>query len=387
MMRRKLFLIPFVVCCIAGSAAAQSSQFGVRGLGNPGRGLSVEALATEGAIGLFSAGSVHNPAALADLRTSFVQFTSTQEWRTTRNPVGSGSVHTQRFPLVMVGGPVPGSRFKVGVSFSNYTDRDYLLVSTGTASPRGVPVAVTDSIGSTGGLSDFRLATSYTLRSGVHLGVGLHLLTGSNRLFSNRAWADSSYLAIRQEAELSYLGAGLSGGVMLQLTPQLALAGAARVNTALSVERDSLGGDHSIGLPMSVSAGVRWSPSPRLSLAGNLTASSWSRADAGVVQLGGLAARNSVGVAAGLEWSHNLRHPDRFPLRLGVRRTELPFLLQQGSQPRELGVAIGTGLRFANGVGGLDLSVERVHRSEGSEFSENAWHLSIGVSLRGIPSN
>ena len=106
-----------------------------------------------------------------------------------------------------------------------------------------------------------------------------------------------------------------------------------------------------------------------------------------VIGLAGLAARNAVEVAGGLELIRSVRRPDHLPIRVGVRHTQLPFLLVEGSQPRELAVAVGTGLRFARDLGGIDLALERVERSQGSDFSEGAWQLSLGVSLRGLVSS
>ena len=78
--------------------SAQSSQFGVRGLGLPGRGLSAASLGTEGADGLFDPRSSRNPAALGLLRSASIVFTSVQGWQTSENPGGSGSTRLQRFP-------------------------------------------------------------------------------------------------------------------------------------------------------------------------------------------------------------------------------------------------------------------------------------------------
>jgi hypothetical protein len=367
--------------------AAQSSQFGVRGLGLPGRAASVEALGSEGASALFDPGSSRNPAAVGTLPSSLTSFSTLQEWRTSTNPAGTGSTRQQRFPLLVIGGPIPRSSFAVGVSYSTFANRDFLLLSNSTASPRGEPpIDVVDSLGSTGGLSDFGVALGYTLREKVHLGVGVHLITGTNRLFSNRAWSDTSYTSVRQSAELSYLGWGASVGALIEVTPELALAGSARLNGPLDVERDSTGLG-SIDMPIALAGAVRWRPSPRLALGIELSTATWSRAREGIMALGGVGAGNTIEVAAGLEYFRNRRRATQFPLRVGVRHSELPFLLVNGSQPRELGVSIGTGFRFARDIGGVDLALERVHRKQGSAYSENAWHLSVGVSLRGLIAN
>ena len=373
-----------VALLIAAPLAAQSSQFGVRGLGLPGRGVSVEALGAEGAGGLFDPGSSRNPAAVGLLEAALTSFSTLQEWRTTTNPAGTASTRQQRFPLLVIGGPIPRSNFGVGVSYSTYTNRDFLLLSNGTAAPRGgEPIAVVDSLGSTGGLSDFRVALSYRMRDKVYLGAGIHLTTGTNRLFSNRAWSDTLYASARQSAELSYLGLGASVGALVRLTPSLTLAGSARLDGPLDVERDSTAVG-SIDMPVTLRGGVQWRVSPRLSLAAEVGTATWSRARDGITGLGGVGAGNTVEVAAGLEYFRDRRRPVQLPIRIGVRRAELPFLLVQGSQPREWGVSLGTGLRFARDIGGVDLALERVHRSQGSSYSENAWHLSVGVSLHGI---
>lgn len=365
--------------------SAQSSQFGVRGLGLPGRGLSAASLGTEGADGLFDPRSSRNPAALGLLRSASIVFTSVQGWQTSENPGGSGSTRLQRFPLVMVGGPIPKSPLGIALTYSSYALRDYTVVSTGTDSPRGVPVGVTDSLGSTGGINDFRLGLSWSPHQSVSFGVGVHLLTGSNRVFANRAWDDTTYRPVRQTAELTYAGFGLSAGVVLQPTSRLLIAGTVRHDGSLDVERDSVASG-SIGMPWTLGAAARLRLSDRLAISSQVSTSNWSAANDGIREFGGIGARNTIEVSAGMEWIRNVRRPDRLPLRIGIRRAELPFLVNQGSQPRELGLAIGTALRFAGDLGGIDLTLERVHRSQGSDYSENGWQLAVGVSLRGVAS-
>jgi hypothetical protein len=382
---RRVLQPALLVCCTVVSLSAQSSQFGVRGLGHPGRGLSVGAIGTEGSAALFDGRSSRNPAALGLLTgTSFV-FTSTQAWRNSESPFSSGSTREQRFPHLQVGGPVPGSALALGLSYSTFAVRDYTLVSEGTDSPRGIPVAVSDTLGSTGGINDLRAAVSWTIAPELILGAGVHLLTGSNRVFSVRAWADSAYVPLRQSAELSYTGVGVSAGVVFNPTSRLHIGGTIRQDGSLEVRRDSTEiGD--VDLPWTLSAGLRYRLTDRIAVSGLLLTQNWSVANDGVVGLGGLAARNTVEVAGGLEMIRSVRRPEHLPIRLGVRHTQLPFLLVEGSQPRELAVAVGTGLRFARDLGGVDLALERVQRSQGSDYSEGAWQLSVGVSLRGLVS-
>ncbi len=377
-MRRALVFLAVVA---AGPLAAQSSQFGVRGLGLPGRQLSAASLGQEGADGLFDGRSARNPAALGLLTTSTLGFQSLQAWRSTEGVAGTGSTREQRFPLLLVGGPIPGSHFAFGLSYASYADRDFTMVSTGVASPRGVPIDVTDTLGSTGGINDLRLAAAWTPIPRVTIGIGGHLLTGSNRVFSTRAWSDTSFRPVRQSAEITYAGPGISAGVILQPTDRLLLAGTVRRDFSLQIERDSTN-TGSMTLPWTFAGGARYRLGSQLALAGQVSTSNWSVANSGLVELGGVGARNTVEISGGLEWVRNVRRPERFPLRLGARFTELPFLVGQGSQPREVGLSLGTAFRFAGDLGGIDLALERVRRTQGTDFAETGWHLNIGVSLR-----
>ena len=47
-----------------------------------------------------------------------------------------------RFPQLLIGGPVRGSRLALGASFSTYTDRDFAIASADTVLLRGVLVPV-----------------------------------------------------------------------------------------------------------------------------------------------------------------------------------------------------------------------------------------------------
>lgn len=383
---RRLSLLGLAVACGVATLGAQSSQFGLRGLGLPGRGLSAASLATQGADGLLDGRSTRNPAALGLLPTATLMFTSTQVWRTSENPGGEGSTREQRFPLLVVGGPIPGTPMSVGLSYTSFAVRDFTIVAEGVDSTRGIPVAVIDTLGSTGGINDLRLAGAWSPRAGITIGAGAHLLTGSNRVFSSRSWADTSYLAIRQTTELTYAGFGLSAGVILQPTARLLIAGSVRHDGSLDVERDSIA-TGSVDLPWTLAGSARWQVGSRLAVSGMISTQNWSVADPGLRDLGGAGARNTIEVAGGVELVRNVRRPEQLPLRLGIRHAELPFLLAEGSQPRELAMSVGTAFRFANDRGGFDLTLERIRRTQGSDLSETAWQFSVGVSLRGlIPS-
>jgi hypothetical protein len=118
-----------------------------------------------------------------------------------------------------------------------------------------------------------------------------------------------------------------------------------------------------------------------LDLAGQTLVRTWSGANSDLLAMGGTGAQNTIEVAAGAEYTTDLRRPYRRPLRFGAHYATLPFTLVAGQQGHEFGVSAGSGLRFAQQRAGLDLAIEHVWRSEGV-YSENGFLISLGVSVR-----
>jgi hypothetical protein len=376
--RRALLLLYLVMT--PGITLAQSSQFGVRGLGFPGRGLAARAAASGGAFGLFDPESSLNPAALGSIPTLTAVFTINQGFRHQENPAGTASTRDTRFPQLMIVGPVRQPPAALGFSYSNYTNRDFTIATANTIDLRGVPVGVTDSLSSRGGLSDLRLAGAYRIRDRWTLGGGFHIITGSNRLESRRSFEDSTYLSSRQRAEISYAGIGVSAGAIRQFGPRFAVAAMARWDGHLNVDRDSVRVG-TIDLPYTFGLGIRWQPFPQLDLATQTIVRTWSAANSDLLQQGGIGAENTFEVAAGAEYTPDLKRPFRRPIRLGAHYSRLPFPLLPGQQGHEYGVSVGSGMRFAQQRGGIDLTLEHVWRSEG-DYSERAFVFSLGMSVR-----
>lgn len=384
-MKRSAVTALLLLATVAGAApmVGQTSQFGIRGLGLPGRAASARTLGLAGSIGLLDPTSSQNAAALTGLGQATSIFTSSTSWGSTSNPDGSANIRETRFPQLLVGGPVPKTPLTLGVSYSMYADRDFSIATQGVASPRGVPVGVTDTLTSRGGLSDIRIAAGWVLSSRLSIGAGWHFITGSNRLAARRVWADSSYDAPQETAELNYSGVGASIGVVYHPVPSLEIGAAFRHDGSLALRRDSGATVFDrIAMPTTLSGGLRFAPRPGLSISGQVTSRNWSRADSGIVAVGAIGARNTLEIGAGVELIRDLKHPSIFPLRAGFRHATLPFLLVPGNQPTESGFALGTGRRFAGDRGGFDLALERMTRSQAGGYHETAWILTFGITVR-----
>ena len=382
-MRR--FLPLLLVCAASPPLLAQSSEFGTRGLGLPGRAESVRSLGTGGSFGLFDPGSSQNPATLADVYVLTATFTGMENFRSSTGPSGSVSGRDMRFPQITVAGPVGHRPFSVGASYSNYADRDFSVATMSELELRGVPVSSFDTLTSRGGLNDLRLGVGYRGPSGFHLGAAFHVITGSARTELRRSFSDTAYSAVFQSAEISYAGIGGSAGLTYS-SGRVGFAAMARADGHANVDRDSTRVSR-IGLPVSFGAGVRFHAGQRLDLAAQGIYRGWSAADASLIAGGGTGAQNVVSFAAGGEYTTDLRRPYRRPLRFGAHYTRLPFPIVAGERPSEFGVAVGSGTRFLDPrtrreVAGLDLALERVWRREGTSYREGAWLVTFGVTIK-----
>jgi hypothetical protein len=379
-MRRAAGVLALTVLA-ATPAAAQSSQFGARGFGVPVRPLSVRALGAGGGFGLFDPESGLNPAAVGQVLFVSAGFMTTQNWRNSESPVGSSSAKDNRFPGFSVTGPIGRSTFSFALSATGFTDRNFVLGSVDTLVLRDVPVEVYDTLISLGGISDLRAALAWRQSRAIQWGIGLHVLTGSNRIRSRRSFADTAYAPVSEGTIISYLGFGASAGVSARLGSRLTLAGTLRVDERMRAERDT-NRSGTTRLPVTVGVGARMLVTDRLMLAGNALFRNWSIASDDLVQQGGVGSENTREIGAGIEFLTRSRRPFSWPIRLGVHHATLPFPLVTGEQPRELGVSIGTSVRFVADRAGFDLALMRLWRSSGGGFTEQATQLSAGISVR-----
>ncbi|HEV8197697.1 MAG TPA: hypothetical protein VGP87_13715 [Gemmatimonadales bacterium] len=361
--------------------AAQSSQFGTRGLGIPLSPISVRATGLGGGFSLFDAQSALNPASIGEVLFLNASFQTVQSWRHSESPAGSASISDNRYPGVFVAGPIGGTPLSVSLSASGYTDRNFVLASRDTLILRGVPVESFDTISSQGGLSDLRLAVALRQSSAIQWGVGFHMIPGSNRIVSHRAFADTTYSGASERFTYSYLGFGISAGVVARIGKYLTLAGMVRADNRVKVELDSASLGHA-KLPMTFSGGARLQLGDRVLVAGSALYRNWSTSSADLVRLGGIGSVNTTELSAGVEYYPDPKRPTKHPFRFGVRHATLPFPLRLGDKTSETAVSAGTSFRFVAGRAGLDMALQQLWRKGGAGFTERATLLTLGVSVR-----
>ena len=345
--------------------SAQDSQFGIRGLGTPGRFETVRARSTGGAFGPFDPMSPLAEASLADLPQLTATAMGGTSYRDAEAAGATTSLRASRFPVMGLAGPVFG-HLVLGGGFTTYLDRTWDVTLRDSMLLRGTMQPYSDELTSDGGVADLRLAAALRVGSRFALGAAVHVLSGSTRETAGRTFDDTAYHAIKQSDEVRYDGVGVSGSALLDLLPALRLTVFARSDNRLRARLGDVVTTQT-DLPNTVGGGLRWAPSPSVRLAGALTRRTWATAGAG--------AFNTLSWSAGLEVGSGFS-----PLRLGARGGQLPFGAGAAA-PTELGLAAGTGRAFARGRALVDVGLEHLER-KGGGLSERVWTFLLGLTVR-----
>jgi hypothetical protein len=345
--------------------AGQDSQFGIRGLGTPGRWESVRARATGGAFGPFDPLSPLVDATLADVGHLTASAMVGTSYRDAAVAGASTALRATRFPLMLLAGPV-APRLVLAGGFTTYLDKSWDVTTRDSVLLRGTMARYRDDIGSDGSVADLRFAAASRLTPRLALGGGLHLLAGSTRATAQRTFDDTVYHAVQQTSDVRYDGFGVSGSALVGLAPGLSVALWGRSDTRLRAR--VLGATTAqTDLPKMAGGGVRLIPSPSARFAAAVAWRSWSHAGPG--------AFNTWTWSAGAELGGGLA-----PIRVGVRGGQVPF--GPGSTaPTEFGVAVGTVRAFSQGRALVDFALERLER-KGGGLDERVWTLLIGITVR-----
>ena len=344
---------------------SQDSQFGIQGLGTPGRFESVRARSTAGAFTPFDPLSPLTEAPLADLSILTATAMSGTSYRESDFGGSTASLRSTRFPLLSAAGRV-ALRLALAAGFTTYLDKSWDVTQRDSFLLRGALQRYTDELTSDGSVADVRFVAAGRLNRRIAIGGGIHLLTGSTRQTAERRFDDTTFHTVQQLAEVRYSGFGVSGSILIGVAPGLSVAGWARSDNRLRAKT----GDSTTALtdlPHGVGGGILFAPSPSVKFGGSVAWRSWSRSGPG--------AFNTWSWSGGAEFGSG-----RMPLRLGVRGGQMPF--GPGiTAPTEFAAAAGTGRSFAQGRASIDLGVERLER-RGTGLTERVWTVLVGLVVR-----
>lgn len=363
--RKMLWAVVLLTIRPSAHLPAQDSQFGIRGLGTPGKQESVRARSTGGAFAPFDAFSPLLEASLVDVRRVGGSVTGALSRRTVDIGGTQTPLRGTRFPALVIGGPI-GRRLVIAGGFSTYLDRTFGISTSDTIVVRNDTVSVTDAVTSDGAVADLRLAAAGRVNRWFAIGGGLHLLTGSTRVEATRTFGDTAYRNTTARDQVSYEGAGASVSALLDLGASLRVAGWFRADSKLRADiRGRTVAEND--LPNSYGAGLLWRPGSQFALAATATWRDWTASAPN--------GHNTLNWSLGTE----LGSPGS-GFRLGARGGQMPF--GAGSEaPTEVGLSAGLGKQFSAGRGRIDFGVERLQR-KGLGLSEQVWTFLLGLTVR-----
>ena len=367
-----------VAALLLPSAVRAQGTLSTLGFGYPAGLLSTRALGTGGAIGEIDPLSVSNPAALSSFGGSVLYFQAEPEYRTLHVGNASEKTSVARYPLIAAAFPVTKDVL-LGLSVSNLLDRSFETMSRGVQTIADSTVATTNSFKSDGAIADVRLALAWTPRPWLKLGAAAHAITGDNRVSNTQVFDDSARFArLVDTATVGYVGSAYSAGFEVIAGRDWSVAGSYRRGGALSLKR----GDTTLtraNVPDRIAGSVAFLGIRGSSIAVRTAKDSWSR----MAALGSARLRITDG------WDTSVgadmlgpRFGDRsISFRGGARWRTLPFGTS-ASSVSETSYSIGAGTLLARGRAALDMAGIRSTRSAGSNLSETALTLSVGVTVR-----
>lgn len=364
--------------CVATSAAAQGS-LSVQGFGYPPGQISTRSEGMGGGPAEVDPTSALNPASVVDVGPSQVYLQYDPEFRTVTSGGTTSKTTTARFPIVSFIIPL-SSRLSLGVGASTLVDRSSLTKSNVLQVVDTSRVTVAQSVKVLGAIDDVRAALGYAISPALRIGIGAHVITGTNQLTLIQHFPDSArFTNVVEASRVSYSGNAFSGGFELHPSRVLALGVSGRKGGTIRAES----GDSVIATakaPDHYGASVEYIGWGGVNLAAHLGRDQWTAMRP--LASKGVTAYDSWDIGGGIE-AEGPRLIGRTSLvRLGVRHRTLPFSTT-GSSVSELSLGGGLGIELARNRARIDVGLLHAGRSSGDAVKEHAYILSLG--LRVVP--
>jgi hypothetical protein len=254
----------------------------------------------------------------------------------------------------------------------------------------GTTITSVNTFKSDGAIADVRLALAWAPRTWLHLGIAGHAISGDNRLTNTQAFDDTTrYADIVDTSTVTYVGNAFSGGVEVYTGRYGVVAASYRRGGPISLKH----GDTTLGsarVPDRVALSAAYLGIRGTSIAVRTAKEEWN-------DLRGL---GSPGLPVSEGWDTSIgadvlgpRFAGRaLQLRTGARWRTLPFDVRPTLAGGGLGApgpvseksySFGVGTLLARGRAALDVAgVRATRRSTATAVEEDAWTLSVGVTVR-----
>jgi hypothetical protein len=337
------------------------------------------------------------PADIASAAQIFLptgQLTLQPQWVDGKFGDESTSLRATRFPHLGLAYPVPALGGTAVMHLGSYLDQRWEFEDSSSVELQGSEFARYDVFKSRGGVSTFLLGWAQRVGDDISLGISVGSRIGSvvrtfQRVIDTNPDTDGDTGTSAEDAidvnpyqiggEWQYSGLTAQVGFQWDPIPAIRLGGSMNWSQELRAEPVAAADSTALtfDLPTEFRFGASGILTPQLALTLGLTYSDWK---ASGDRLPAEAVAGSVwSIGGGLEWAGLTRGARRFPVRLGFRRSDLPFTID-GEGPTEQMFTGGFGMNLIPSQSGytavMDLGFERGTREAGS-LSESFWRTSL----------
>ncbi len=389
---RRTLLLSLALLIAMGGAQALPAQsiLGAGGLGIPVESLDAESRAL-GSVGLslLEASLLPtDPTAFFGLVLPTVSATLQTTWSSTSSGEEELTGTTVRFPAIGVAYPVVKFRGMAFLTFGGFMDQAWAVREEGTIDLGGQSVATKDYYGSEGGISSLKLGWAQRLGGKLVVGGSIGTYMGEvTRTFVRSLEPVAVTTDVTQYVDgglWNFTGPTGTLGVLWVPIELVRVAGSVTWSGTLKAHpsEDTKGDAESFQPPLEFRVGAATSLTTRLGVMANLSYSDWS-GSGGIDPSAMTGANWSFG--AGLKWEGARLGARSIPIRLGYRRTDLPFRLGE-DDPVESVLAAGIGINLRQvgtiSLARMDVAVERGSRDAGPIF-ETFTRMTVTLRLAG----
>jgi hypothetical protein len=361
------------------SLGAQANLSG-QGLGFPTGQISTRAEGAGGATAELDPLSMVNPAALGFIGATTLFFQIEPEYR--RVTIGSTTdkTTTARYPLFTAVLPI-GPKWAFSVSSATLLDRTWTTSVDSNVVFGSDTVSSTFLFGSSGSINDLRIGASWAPTTYLRLGLGGHLISGSDRVFVGRTFAQSAAFGnFADSTTLGFDGGAVSAGIQL-VAPGLAIASASfRKGGNLNATRN----DTALGsarVPDRLGFSLAYIGAAGSQIAARTSLDKWSSLNA--LSQGTSQAVDAWDTSVGADVAGPRLGSWPLMLRIGGRWRTLPYTAGPANDKvKEQSFSGGLGTTLGGGRVLTDVTVLHARRDAGIGVSERAWTLSIGFGIR-----
>ena len=358
------------------------------GLGAPVAAIDARAAALGGTgIGLLGGSlSARNPADMGFFGQPVLGITYAPESVSVQG--SGGELETGRSRMPVLRGAIPFDEWTLGVAFASELDQDWQVEFSDTLSTTQGTFPFSEQRISDGGVSSVNFTLTRKL-AGIQLGVEYGILTGNLRrrfvrvFESDTADVSNNIASSVGGAAWSYAGSRLRMGAAGDITDKIRVSADFSLQGDLTALRDSSGvelGEQVFAMPAAFEAGGSAQISRSVLVTGAVGWTGWSGTEGNSTQF---VASDVIWAGVGAEFKGARLFGADLPLRLGFRRTDLPFHAAGLIQPKETALTLGLGLRVSDEQARIDLAFEFGSRGDLAEsgVEESFQRLSVSVAL------